>query len=336
MVTLQSEEVGEARSAFYKARADRELARASFEREKRLFDRGVGAQKSLLAAEAELKVAEASLDAAEKKLHVLGFYRRAGPGERRGPRGQPRSSPSSPRSRAGSSRTTPFSGPWWTSPPRSSRSWTPRCSGSTRRSTSGTSPACIPARSVERLGSRLPGRDLRRPDQLRRRRAQGGHPDGHRPDRGRQPGSAAEARDVRRRADLPERRHATRSAVPEAGRARRRAGEDRLRRRRRRLPPQGRRGRGDARRLRRDPAAASRRASRVVTDGNFQLKSKLYEELTPAMPTCTEARSRCRGEATDPAAAAAGGGHDRRDHRLRAGAPPADLLPRRSWCRSGA
>ncbi|MGD8896408.1 MAG: efflux RND transporter periplasmic adaptor subunit [Acidobacteriota bacterium] len=73
VVTLQSEEVGEARSAFYKARADRELARASFERERRLFDRGVGAQKNLLAAEAELKVAEASMDAAEKKLHLLGF-----------------------------------------------------------------------------------------------------------------------------------------------------------------------------------------------------------------------------------------------------------------------
>ncbi|MEW5902609.1 MAG: efflux RND transporter periplasmic adaptor subunit, partial [Acidobacteriota bacterium] len=73
LVTLQSEEVGEAKSAFYKAIADFELARQNSEREKRLFDRGVGAQKNMLATEAELKVAEASLDAAEKKLHVLGF-----------------------------------------------------------------------------------------------------------------------------------------------------------------------------------------------------------------------------------------------------------------------
>ena len=73
LVTLQSEEVGEAKSAFYKAIADHELARSNYEREKRLFDRGVGAQKNLLATEAELKVAEANLDAAEKKLHVLGF-----------------------------------------------------------------------------------------------------------------------------------------------------------------------------------------------------------------------------------------------------------------------
>jgi cobalt-zinc-cadmium efflux system membrane fusion protein len=36
-------------------------------------DRGVGARKDYLTAEAELKVAEANLNAAEKKLHVLGF-----------------------------------------------------------------------------------------------------------------------------------------------------------------------------------------------------------------------------------------------------------------------
>jgi cobalt-zinc-cadmium efflux system membrane fusion protein len=73
LVTLQSEEVGEAKSAYYKAIADHELARQNHEREKRLFDRGVGAQKNMLTTEAELRVAEASLDAAEKKLHVLGF-----------------------------------------------------------------------------------------------------------------------------------------------------------------------------------------------------------------------------------------------------------------------
>jgi RND family efflux transporter MFP subunit len=43
------------------------------ERQKRLYDRGVGAQKDFLASEAEFKVAQANLDAAEKKLHVLGF-----------------------------------------------------------------------------------------------------------------------------------------------------------------------------------------------------------------------------------------------------------------------
>ena len=73
LVTLQSEEVGTAKSEFYKAQADYELAKVNHERQKRLFDRGVGAQKDYLSSEASFKVAEAHLDAAEKKLHVLGF-----------------------------------------------------------------------------------------------------------------------------------------------------------------------------------------------------------------------------------------------------------------------
>jgi len=73
LVTLQSEEVGNAKSEFYKAKADHELAKVNFEREKSLFDRGVGAKKNFITSEAGLKVAKASLDAAHKKLHVLGF-----------------------------------------------------------------------------------------------------------------------------------------------------------------------------------------------------------------------------------------------------------------------
>jgi cobalt-zinc-cadmium efflux system membrane fusion protein len=73
VVTLQSEEVGNAKSEFYKARADFELATKNYERQKRLHDRGVGAEKDYLSAEAELTVAQVSLDAAEKKLHILGF-----------------------------------------------------------------------------------------------------------------------------------------------------------------------------------------------------------------------------------------------------------------------
>jgi cobalt-zinc-cadmium efflux system membrane fusion protein len=73
VLTLQSEEVGHAKSEYYKAIADLALAGSNYEREQRLFDRGVGAQKNMLATEAEYKVAKANLDAAEKKLHVLGF-----------------------------------------------------------------------------------------------------------------------------------------------------------------------------------------------------------------------------------------------------------------------
>lgn len=73
LVTLQSEEVGNAKSEFYKTNADFELAKINFERAERLFDRGVGAKKDFISSEAEMKIAEANLTAAEKKLHVLGF-----------------------------------------------------------------------------------------------------------------------------------------------------------------------------------------------------------------------------------------------------------------------
>jgi len=73
LITLESEEVGNALSEYYKNMADHELAKVSFEREKNLFDRGVGPKKEFLKAESDLKVAEANLEAAEKKLHVLGF-----------------------------------------------------------------------------------------------------------------------------------------------------------------------------------------------------------------------------------------------------------------------
>lgn len=73
LITLQSEEVGTAKSEFYKAMADHELAKVNYERQKRLFDRGVGAQKDYLSSQTDFKVAEANLNAAEKKLHVLGF-----------------------------------------------------------------------------------------------------------------------------------------------------------------------------------------------------------------------------------------------------------------------
>jgi len=73
LVVLQSEEVGTAVSEFYKAIADHELAQVNFERQDQLFQNGVGARKDFSAAEAQLRVAEASRNAAEKKLHVLGF-----------------------------------------------------------------------------------------------------------------------------------------------------------------------------------------------------------------------------------------------------------------------
>ena len=77
LLVLQSEEVGEATSAFYRAIADHELATANYERETQLYENGVGARKNYASAETELRVAEANLEAAEKKLHVLGFTEEA-------------------------------------------------------------------------------------------------------------------------------------------------------------------------------------------------------------------------------------------------------------------
>jgi len=73
LVTLECEEVGQARSEFYKAVADLELAQINLAREERLLESGIGVKKNHVAAEAAQKVAQAVAEAAEKKLHVLGF-----------------------------------------------------------------------------------------------------------------------------------------------------------------------------------------------------------------------------------------------------------------------
>jgi len=73
LVTLESNAVGDARSEFYKAKADLELAEINLAREKRLSESGIGIQKNYVAAETEHKIAESNAEAAEKKLHVLGF-----------------------------------------------------------------------------------------------------------------------------------------------------------------------------------------------------------------------------------------------------------------------
>jgi cobalt-zinc-cadmium efflux system membrane fusion protein len=73
VVTVQSDEVGLARTDYQKAVVALDLARRSFEREQRLFDGGVGAQKAVLAAQNDLKVAEANRLSAERRLHVYGM-----------------------------------------------------------------------------------------------------------------------------------------------------------------------------------------------------------------------------------------------------------------------
>jgi len=73
LIILESLEVGEAKSNFYKAVADRELAELNLTREKRLLDSGIGIKKNYVAAETACKIAQSNAEAAEKNLHVLGF-----------------------------------------------------------------------------------------------------------------------------------------------------------------------------------------------------------------------------------------------------------------------
>jgi len=73
LVTLESHEVGEAKSEFYKALADLELARLNLGREQHLMEQEIGLQKNFVAAEPAFKIAQSNTEAAEKTLHVLGF-----------------------------------------------------------------------------------------------------------------------------------------------------------------------------------------------------------------------------------------------------------------------
>ncbi len=73
LIALESHEVGAAKSDFYKAVADLELAKLNFEREEHLMEQEIGIRKNLVAAEAAFKIAQSTEEAAEKTLHVLGF-----------------------------------------------------------------------------------------------------------------------------------------------------------------------------------------------------------------------------------------------------------------------
>jgi cobalt-zinc-cadmium efflux system membrane fusion protein len=72
LVDLQADEVATTKAAYQQARTALELAESSHARETRLVERGVGARKALLAAENDLKLARAAVEAAEKRLKVLG------------------------------------------------------------------------------------------------------------------------------------------------------------------------------------------------------------------------------------------------------------------------
>jgi cobalt-zinc-cadmium efflux system membrane fusion protein len=70
---LESVDVGEAKAAYFRSRAELRVAEANLERKRRLFDEQIIPRKDLLEAEAEYTSAQAEADAAEKALHVIGF-----------------------------------------------------------------------------------------------------------------------------------------------------------------------------------------------------------------------------------------------------------------------
>jgi len=73
LITLECEEVGKAKSDYLKTFTECRLAQQNFEREERLFTKDIGAKKDLLETKAQLEIACSNLEAAEKKLLVMGF-----------------------------------------------------------------------------------------------------------------------------------------------------------------------------------------------------------------------------------------------------------------------
>ena len=73
LVSLQSEEVGKSKSDYFRASTEYRLAKQNFDREERLYKKDIGAKKDYLETKAQLEIARSELETAEKKLEVMGF-----------------------------------------------------------------------------------------------------------------------------------------------------------------------------------------------------------------------------------------------------------------------
>ncbi len=73
LMTVEGLDVGQIKSSFLKSKAAFEYAKANYERQKKLFDEKIGAQKSLLETQAEFEKASAEFKAEDKKIHALGL-----------------------------------------------------------------------------------------------------------------------------------------------------------------------------------------------------------------------------------------------------------------------
>ena len=70
---VHSSDFGGAKAAFLEAQAQQQLAQATLEREKDLFEKNISSEADYLSARKELQSAEAKLAAAEKRLHLFGL-----------------------------------------------------------------------------------------------------------------------------------------------------------------------------------------------------------------------------------------------------------------------
>jgi cobalt-zinc-cadmium efflux system membrane fusion protein len=74
LVILDSVELGEAKSAFRKARVRLEVAQSGYEREKRLYEEGrISSEKEMLEARGTYLEARAEFEATEERLHLYGL-----------------------------------------------------------------------------------------------------------------------------------------------------------------------------------------------------------------------------------------------------------------------
>lgn len=73
LALLDSTELGEIKAEYVKAKTLLGLARASYDREKRLFEQKIAAQKDALAAEADYRKAEAEVQLLSEKLRLYGL-----------------------------------------------------------------------------------------------------------------------------------------------------------------------------------------------------------------------------------------------------------------------
>jgi membrane fusion protein, heavy metal efflux system len=73
LALLDSVELREARAQYVKSKVSMDAARVEYERQQRLYEKGIAAQRNLLDAQREYRVAKAEFEAAQEKLRLYGL-----------------------------------------------------------------------------------------------------------------------------------------------------------------------------------------------------------------------------------------------------------------------